>query len=278
MTHTVRWLIAGAVTVAAGTAMPLARAAAPFPFQNTQDWCANAGNDDRRSETFCEVRELTPGRLTSLEATGNPNGSIRVTGGSRQDVRIQARVVAHGDSMDEARAMAKDVRIAVEGGRLVTGGPNTRGRRYWQVSYRIETPRNIDLTMDTANGSLDISNVNGRVRATSSNGSVRLSEMAGDVQARTSNGSVNVTLSGTTWEGAGLEATTSNGSVRAEVPDNYNARLVASTSNGGLNIDFPVTIQGRISGRNPTIDAPIGKGGPTIRLESSNGSISVRRR
>jgi hypothetical protein len=86
---------------------------------------------------------------------------------------------------------------------------------------------------------------------------------------------LNVILGGTTWEGAGLEAITSNGSVRAEIPANYNARLVAGTSNGSLSIDMPVTVQGRIS---PRLETTLGKGGATIRLQSSNGSVGIRRR
>ena len=59
------------------------------------------------------------------------------------------------------------------------------------------------------------------------------------------------------------------------VPDNYNARLVAGTSNGSINVDFPITVQGRI---NRDIDTNLGSGGPTIRLRTSNGSVRVEKR
>lgn len=63
--------------------------------------------------------------------------------------------------------------------------------------------------------------------------------------------------------------------MRVHVPDNYNARLVASTSNGGINVDFPITVQGRI-GRE--VDTNLGSGGAPIRLRTSNGSVRVDRR
>lgn len=269
-----RWLMAGCLALMAGLAWPGLAAQTAVSAQD-RDWCADAGDRGNDDEVFCEVREVQAGRLSELRATSNPNGSIRVSGGNRQDVLIRARVTAHADSMDGARAIAKDVRVTMDGGNLRTDGPTTRNRRYWSVSFRIETPRNIDLTLESSNGSLDLSNVNGRVRAESSNGSVRLTDMAGDVRVSTSNGSLNVILGGTTWEGAGLEAITSNGSVRAEIPANYNARLVAGTSNGSLSIDMPVTVQGRIS---PRLETTLGKGGATIRLQSSNGSVGIRRR
>ena len=58
-----------------------------------------------------------------------------------------------------------------------------------------------------------------------------------------------------------------------DMPRDYSAHLIAHTANGGLNIDRPVTMQGRI-GRE--IDTTIGKGGPTIRFHTSNGSLNIR--
>jgi DUF4097 and DUF4098 domain-containing protein YvlB len=104
---------------------------------------------------------------------------------------------------------------------------------------------------------------------------VHATDLAGDVRLTTSNGSMHVALSGSTWSGAGLEATTSNGSLQVEIPREYSAHLTARTGNGSLNIDRPITVSGRI-GRD--IDTDLGKGGPTLRLRTSNGSLSVRER
>jgi Toastrack DUF4097 len=237
------------------------------------DWCDDVGGG--RQERFCEVREFTVAKPSRLDVTGNQNGGIRVSGTSRSDVLVRARVSARADSTDDARALVGDVDVTVDDGRVRTSGPRTSGRRSWQVSYRIETPRAIDLELGTSNGSIDLSSVEGRIRAESSNGAMRLTDLAGDVSTSTSNGAVVATLAGPTWRGAGFEATTRNGSVRLNLPDRYNSRLVASTGNGSLSIDFPVQVQGRISRR---LDVTLGDGGPTLRVQSSNGSVHIGRR
>jgi DUF4097 and DUF4098 domain-containing protein YvlB len=188
---------------------------------------------------------------------------------------IRARVVATAATEADARALAGRVQIETSDGQVRTDGPRTRDRESWQVSYRVQTPTRTDLELEASNGSVSVSGVNGRIRAESSNGSIRFADLAGDVSGRSSNGSVHVTLSGTRWEGSGLDVRTSNGSAQVEIPDNYNAHLVTGTSNGSLSVDFPVTVTGRISRR---IDTDLGSGGATIRVESSNGSVRIGRR
>jgi len=143
------------------------------------------------------------------------------------------------------------------------------------VSYRIETPTRQNVSLGSSNGSVTMTGLTGTIRADTSNGSVRATDLSGDVKVTTSNGSLQVALNGSTWVGAGLEATTSNGSLRVDMPRDYNARLVARSSNGSLNLDRPVTMQGRI-GRD--IDTTLGKGGPTLRFHTSNGSLNIRNR
>ena len=117
--------------------------------------------------------------------------------------------------------------------------------------------------------------VTGTIRLDTQNGSLRLADLGGQVTARTSNGSLQVELSGSTWSGEGLDATTANGSLRVLLPETYNARLIASTNNGGMRVGRPVTVQGRIG---KELDTVLGSGGPTVRLRTSNGSLTIGER
>ncbi len=243
---------------------------------NDQDWCRDAErNNDRDREVFCEVRDLSESGASRLEVLDNANGSISVTGSSRRDITVQARVVATAESDSDARSLAKGVSITLDNGRLKATGPESERRRTWSVSYRIDVPSAFDVNLETSNGSVAVEGVKGRIDMESSNGSVRLTDVGGRVNARTSNGSVQVTLTGKYWDGDGLTVTTSNGSARLDLPDGYNAHLVAGTSNGSLNLDIPVTVQGRVSKH---IDTTLGSGGATIQMTTSNGSLRIGRR
>ena len=261
------------------------RAEAPQAFNDTpqrseggnDDWCRDAernsyGDDD---EVFCEVREFTlGGGPLSLETS---NGGVRVTGEQRRDVLVRAQVVTRARTVERAREIAREVEISRDG-RIRATGPRMSNREGWHVNFRIQAPQSIDLDVTSSNGSLSATDVRGRLRLRTSNGSIRLMDVAGDVQADTSNGSVTASLSGSRWEGQGLDVATSNGSVRIDLPESYNAHLVASTMNGSLNVGFPITVQGRLGGRNREIDTTLGSGGATIRLRTSNGSVNVQRR
>lgn len=240
-----------------------------------QDWCRDTDrNYGRDLESFCEVRELKGSGASQLDIS-TANGSITVTGSSRRDVAVHARVVAMAESESDARALAREVSVTLENGRVRATGPDGTRRRSWWISYRAEVPGALDLSLDSSNGSVGITGVRGRINAESTNGSLRLADLGGHVNARTSNGSVHVTLSGKQWDGEGLTVATSNGSARVEMPDGYNARLIAGTNNGSLNIDVPVTVQGRISKR---VDTTLGSGGAPIEVRTSNGSVRIGRR
>jgi hypothetical protein len=58
------------------------------------------------------------------------------------------------------------------------------------------------------------------------------------------------------------------------LPENYSAHLETSTVNGGLSIDFPVTVQGRIT---KELAFNLGSGGATLKAMTTNGGVRIRR-
>ena len=57
------------------------------------------------------------------------------------------------------------------------------------------------------------------------------------------------------------------------IPDGYNAELETRTVNGGLRIDFPITVQGELTGRG--ISTTLGSGGPLVRVRTTNGGVKI---
>jgi hypothetical protein len=265
-----------ALAIAAGLTLTLGGPAAAQRNSSGDDWCSNDNsNDDRRS--FCEVREYTvPAAGATVTVDASPNGGISVDGQSRGDILVRARVVGTAPTEEEARAIAGRVQVVATADRVTADGPRNLGRREgWHVSYRLDVPTQTPLSLRTTNGGIAIDNVNSRVEFRTVNGGVKLSRMGGDVEGRTTNGGVNVDLDGATWQGAGLDVQTSNGGVHLAIPDGYSAHLETATVNGSVKIDFPVMVQGRI-GRSVSTD--IGSGGPTLRVNTSNGGVKITRK
>ena len=246
--------------------------------QRGGDWCddgRDSWNDDRAN--FCEVRNFTvPAAGAVLSVDAAPNGGISVEGINRGDIVVVARVNATARTMEEARAIASRVEVVATAERIQANGPeNLRNREGWSVSYRIEAPTRTPMTLRSTNGGISVSNINSRLDLRTVNGGVTLRGVGGDVQARTSNGGITVDLEGSTWQGSGLDAETANGGVKVRIPQGYSAQLEASTNNGGINVDFPITVQGRL-GR--SLSTAIGSGGPTLKIQTSNGGISITRK
>jgi len=221
----------------------------------------------------CEVRELTVPATGTLALDAGQNGSIEVTGEARRDVQVRATVHAWASDDAEAERIASAVNVRSDGV-LRAEGPDQRGRSGWSVSYEVVAPREIDLSLETNNGSIGVTDVRGDLTLEATNGGIRLDGVAGNVRGRTTNGGVDAELTGKTWEGTGLDLKTTNGGVRLRVPEDYSAVLETGTVHGGIDIDFPVTMQGRI-GRE--FSTTLGDGGPVVRAETTNGGVRITR-
>jgi hypothetical protein len=240
------------------------------------DWCGNNSYSSDR-ETHSEVREFTvPAVGAPLTVDAAPNGGIKVAGEERGDIHVVACVSATGATVEEARALAQRVDVTATVDRVAAEGPRNLGRREnWHVSYRIAVPNRTSLSLTSSNGGIDISDVEGQIAFRTVNGGVKLTRLAGNVRGRTSNGGVSVDLDGTTWTGDGLDVETNNGGVNMSIPSNYSARLETGTVNGRMNVDFPVTVQGKI-GR--SIETQLGSGGALLRVRTSNGGVNIRQK
>jgi hypothetical protein len=200
---------------------------------------------------FCEVRELSIAATRALTVDAGPNGGIAVTGENRRDLQVRARVQAWGADDGEAERIARDVTVRTDGV-LRADGPTRVGRAGWSVTIDVLAPREIDLELKANNGSLAVTDVRGDLTLETQNGGIKVEGAGGNVRGRTVNGGVEARLTGESWDG----------------------RLETSTVNGGVDVDFPVTMQGRI-GRE--ISTTLGRGGALVRAVTTNGQIRVSR-
>lgn len=261
--------------LAAAPALALLLTSAAAAQEPSGEWLRNCrgnyGSSNR--EVHCEERESRVAARPRLSVDGGDNGGVTVKGWNEGGILVRARVQAYARSSEEARALAQQVRVQTEGGEIRATGPERREGRSWSVSYEVFVPRRTGLQVETTNGGIAVERVAGDMHLQARNGPVSLTGVGGDVHARTANGPVRVVLEGDRWAGAGLDAETHNGPVTLDVPGGYSASLETGTVNGPLNFQIPVTVQGRISRR---IQTELGRGGPPIRVVTTNGPVTVR--
>lgn len=251
--------------------------------QNSSDeWLENCRRNDRRNDnraTFCEVRESRIPARGSLRVDGAQNGGVHVRAHDGRDVVVRARIQTHARGEDAARAMARGIRVNT-GGTVQATGPETSGRNQgWSVSYEILVPARTDLDVRTHNGPISVERLAGDIRLRAQNGPIRLRELSGDVHARAQNGPINVRLAGRRWSGQGLDAETVNGPITVQMPRGYAAHLESGTVHGPIQVPGhmrPARQEGRRrwspGGR---ISTDLNGGGPTIRVVTTNGPVSI---
>lgn len=248
----------------------------PAAAQATQARNPCRDTTDFDQPSHCEVRELAvPIVGDGLTVDATPNGGITVRGWDRHEIQLQAKVSASADTVEQAKALAAQVRVLTDGGRLRAEGPRPGDGSGWSVSYDVMVPSQWNLDLASKNGGVSVAGVHGRIAFSTTNGGIRLRDVNGDVKGSTVNGGVRVELSGAGWDGEGLDVETKNGGVQLTVPDGYSAHLETGTHNGGLRIAFPVTVQGDLRRE---IATDLGSGGAPIRLRTINGGVTVEKK
>jgi hypothetical protein len=237
--------------------------------QDNENWYGN------RLVSNCEIREQTlapNGGVIAID--GRQNGGVAVKGWDQSQILVRARVQTAAPNAGEAAQIAREVRVDTSSTKIFATGPETQKNYHWSVSYEVFVPRRSDLSVETHNGGISITEVNGRINFSAVNGGVALRRVGGSVHGSTTNGGLNVELAGDRWDGETLDVKTTNGGVSMSVPENYSAYLQTGTVNGNINVDFPVTVQGRI---NKELAVNLGSGGPTVRAMTTNGGVRITR-
>lgn len=235
--------------------------------------CRDSWNNDRL-QNHCEIREQTVPMGGAINVDAGRNGGVSIKGWDRNEILVRSRVQTAATTLAEAQELAKQVRIETGGLRIHAEGPPDRRDFNWSVSYEVFVPRRSDLSLESHNGGISITDVNGKIEFSAMNGGVSLRRVGGNVHGSTTNGGLAVELSGDRWDGEELDVKTTNGGVSMSVPENYSAHLETGTVNGNVSVDFPVTVQGRITRE---LSVNLGSGGPTVRAMTTNGGIRLKR-
>ena len=233
----------------------------------------NRGGDH---ESFCEVVvETVDAPAATISFDGGRNGGVAFKGWDQERMEVHARIQAHGDTREEARDIARAVRIELtpSGGRAV--GPEGDE---WTVVYHVYVPCRRNLEGTSNNGPLSARGVTGTIRLETRNGPIDLADVGGDVTARAQNGPIGVKLGGTTWDGAGLDAETRNGPISISIPEGYAAVLETGTEHGPFDTEIPLQVRLEPGHDGRRFRVELGGGGPLVRVVTTNGPVSIEAR
>jgi len=266
----------------------------------------------RGDSTFVWSARIADGGTLTIK---NIVGGITVTeaSGDRVEVRAEKRMRGRGEASD----IAFDVQESGSGATICTvyrgesacdegGFNNTR----FNVKFTIAMPRGLRLrastgngdlsvekagsevelrtgnggihigqtegrvTAATGNGDLEVESAHGPVRATTGNGRVFVATSAGPVSASTGNGDIDVRMHSLSASGD-MNFVSGSGAVRITLPADFNGNVDASTGNGELRTDFEIRLIGRLDPQH--MRGTIGTGGRTIRLQTGNGRLEIRK-
>ncbi len=201
---------------------------------------------------------------------------MQIIAADRSDIEVHTRLQASADSRNEAAQVLRAINVDL-GSTVAARGPGRNSDQHWSASFVIYVPRNTNLDLVTDNGPISVKNVVSRMELRATNGPIQLNGVGGDVRAVTQNGPLQVQLTGTRWNGAGLNAETQNGPLQLAIPENYNARLETGTVNGPIESDFSINVmfEGRSNWKRFT--TTLGEGGPPVRAVTTNGPLSLLR-
>ena len=127
---------------------------------------------------------------------------------------------------------------------------------------------------DSIGGSVVLENVSGDIQASGTGGGVRIEGAGGRVKAGSSGGPVRVLFAAGNSKGGDIDS--SGGGVVAALDAAAGVEVDAESSGGSVDCDLPVTVHGRVS--RDRLHGTLNGGGALLRLRSSGGGITIKRR
>ena len=135
-----------------------------------------------------------------------------------------------------------------------------------------------DLTAESGDGSIEVEDVSGRVDIRADDGSLRVSGTPSVLRAHTEDGSVVLRIRKGAVMSDDWLVSTRDGSISAELPGDFNADLEADPGSNGRTHNSLVLASATGGTRTERVlRGRIGSGGHTLQLQSKGGTIRLNR-
>ena len=169
------------------------------------------------------------------------------------------------------RSLEGEANVETSGGHIEVS--DLRGNLSAETSGGHITVKKVsgNAKVETSGGHIEVDGVDGNLVAETSGGHIEIHGAKGRVDADTSGGHVEVTFAKGNAHGGKIES--SGGGISVGIDPNVDLAIDASTSGGSVRTDIPVKIVGKVNGS--SIKGTLGKGGETLYVHTSGGSVSI---
>ena len=133
-----------------------------------------------------------------------------------------------------------------------------------------------NTTAHTSGGSISLKKMNGKTALSTSGGGIEAADVRGSIDASTAGGSITANISGQPTGDCRLH--TSGGSIHVALAEKVAVDVDAKTSGGRVVTEVPVTAVAQGEHKPNALRGKINGGGPALSLETSGGSIYLRKR
>jgi DUF4097 and DUF4098 domain-containing protein YvlB len=245
---------------------------------------------DREAVVQSEERTIRKAEAPTLRVSAEYNGGVQVQGGSGDAYSVTLCKAAERGR--EAEAVLSQIHLSFSNGELGIKGPSSH--THWTAHLLIRAPKAASLDISMNNGPLSLHNVDGRLKVRSENGPVTVGECSGELDlssqngpltlesnsgrqtVQTHNGPVTVSLTGDSWDGAGLEAHAMNGPITLQIPSGYRSGVILeSQGRSPFECNASVCSQGRKTWDDDHKRIEFGSGPTVVRVSTTNGPVSV---
>jgi hypothetical protein len=221
--------------------------------------------------------EVSPGgRLEII----NVNGKIVAEPASGSKIEIQAERTAKSTSDEAARELLGKIEMREDVGsdkvRIEVRAPRMSGPSGHDIKWLVKVPKGLAVDLRTVNGGVQLSGLDGDIRARATNGGIVGADLAPTgVDAAVTNGGVEIVLTKAPAGGT-IDLESVNGGVSLALPDNAQADITARCTNGGISVNgLDLAVQGEKTRRR--LDAKLNGGGTRVTLETVNGGVKIAR-
>ena len=231
----------------------------------------------------------------TVTIVGAPAGSLTIEGWQRSEVEVTAEIELQAPTAADLDRLAPLNNVAIDEDanhiRIITTG--THDQKFlkraakdfpksliglpWKIDYHIKVPAMTDLAIDSGNGPIKLSGVEGSIRLNALQSDADLSLTGTDVSVLVQTGTVNVSIPARAWRGLGAEVKLASGKLNLELMPGFSADINAEVlRTGEVKSSFTgLEPRERNSITTKSVRARAGSGGATLRFMVGDGMIDI---